>query len=260
MMWMLAELYQQLPEVGDVAKPKLVYFFDEAHLLFKDASQAFLEQVEQVVRLVRSKGVGIFFVTQSPKDVPASILGQLGNRVQHALRAFTPDDEKALRAAARTFPRTPHYDVEQTLTTMGIGDALVTVLGASGVPTPPFVAKVAPPASRMGPLTADEMSVLLRSEQVQHYAAAIDRESAYEIISARLRPEPAPAGGGDDRPAPRAPAPPAARRAGRGGASWTDVLESPVARTVAGVVTRGLMGALLGGRPPARSRRRSRAR
>ena len=131
-----------------------MFFFDEAHLLFKDASKAFLEQVEQVVRLVRSKGVGIFFVTQSPKDVPATILAQLGNRVQHALRAFTPDDEKALRAAARTFPKTPYYDVEETLTTLGIGEALVTVLGENGVPSPPFVTRVAPPASRMGPLTA----------------------------------------------------------------------------------------------------------
>ena len=114
MMWMLAELYQQLPEVGDLDKPKLVFFFDEAHLLFKDASKAFLEQVEQVVRLVRSKGVGIFFVTQNPKDVPANILAQLGNRIQHALRAFTPDDEKALRAAARTFPQAPASTTSRT--------------------------------------------------------------------------------------------------------------------------------------------------
>ena len=254
MMWMLAELYHQLPEVGDLEKPKLVYFFDEAHLLFKDASKAFLDQVEQVVRLVRSKGVGIFFITQSPRDVPSSILGQLGNRVQHALRAFTADDEKALRSAARTFPKTPHYDIEETLTTLGTGEALVTVLGENGAPSPPFVAKVVPPASRMGPLTAEELSQLLRTEQVQHYATAIDRESAYEIIAARMRAEdreaaPAPA------PAPRAPSPQAPTRAPRE-KTWTDVLESPVARTVAGVVTRGLMGALLGGRPRSRPRRR----
>jgi DNA double-strand break repair helicase HerA and related ATPase len=254
MMWMLAELYHQLPEVGDLDKPKLVYFFDEAHLLFKDASKAFLDQVEQVVRLIRSKGVGIFFVTQSPRDVPASILAQLGNRVQHALRAFTPDDEKALRAAARTFPKTPHYDVEETLTTLGIGEALVTVLGEAGVPSQPFVAKVAPPASRMGPVTAEELSVLLRTEQVLHYATPVDRESAYEIIGQRLRPE--------DRadaapPAPRAPSPRSPAPAPRE-TTWTDVLESPVARTVAGAVTRGLMGALLGGRARPRARRRSR--
>src|SRR4029077_11930649 len=138
MMWMLARLYSELPEVGDVDKPKLVFFFDEAHLLFNGASKAFLNQVQQVVRLIRSKGVGIFFVTQSPKDIPADILGQLGHRVQHALRAFTPDDEQALRAAARTFPRTPHYDVEKTLTSLGIGEALVTVLRPDGTPTMPF--------------------------------------------------------------------------------------------------------------------------
>ena len=248
MMWMLAELYHQLPEVGDVDKPKLVFFFDEAHLLFKNASKAFLDQVEQVVRLVRSKGVGIFFVTQSPTDVPAAILGQLGNRVQHALRAFTPDDEKALRAAARTFPKTPYYDVQETLTTLGIGEALVTVLSESGVPSPPFVARVAPPASRMGPLTPAEIVPLLRSEQVQRYATAVDRESAYEILGARLEPGEAPAAPTAPAPAPK-PAPPAKKTE----SSWTEALRSPVARTIANQVTRGLMGALLG--PPPRRRR-----
>ncbi len=153
MMWMLARLYATLPEVGDLDQPKLVFFFDEAHLLFDGASKAFLAQVQQVVRLVRSKGVGVFFVTQSPKDVPADVLGQLGHRVQHALRAFTPDDEKALKAAARTFPKTSFYDVEETLTTLGIGEALITVLGANGAPTPPFATRLIPPASRMEPLT-----------------------------------------------------------------------------------------------------------
>jgi len=248
MMWMLAELYHQLPEVGDIDKPKLVFFFDEAHLLFKNASKAFLDQVEQVVRLVRSKGVGIFFVTQSPTDVPAAILGQLGNRVQHALRAFTPDDEKALRAAARTFPKTPYYDVQETLTTLGIGEALVTVLSESGVPSPPFVARVAPPASRMGPLTPAEIAPLLQSELVQRYATAVDRESAYEILGARLEPGEAPAAPTAPAPAPK-PAPPAKKTE----SSWTEALRSPVARTIANQVTRGLMGALLG--PPPRRRR-----
>ena len=202
MMWMLAELYHQLPEVGDLDKPKLVFFFDEAHLLFKNASKAFLDQVEQVVRLVRSKGVGIFFVTQSPTDVPAAILGQLGNRVQHALRAFTPDDEKALRAAARTYPKTPFYDVQETLTTLGIGEALVTVLGENGAPSPPFVARIAPPASRMGPLTPAEIAPLLQTEQVRRYAAAVDRESAYEILGQRLEPG---EGSAATRRRPRAP-------------------------------------------------------
>jgi uncharacterized protein len=249
MMWMLAELYHQLPEVGDVDKPKLVFFFDEAHLLFKDASKSFLDQVEQVVRLVRSKGVGIFFVTQSPKDIPATILAQLGNRVQHALRAFTPDDEKALRAAARTFPKTPYYDVEETLTTLGIGEALVTVLSHNGAPTPPFVTRIAPPASRMGPLTPAEIAPLLGSEQVRKYAAAVDRESAYEILGQRIA---SPDGDGreEEPPAPkRAPAAP------RSESAWSEALRSPVARTIANQVTRGLMGALLG--KPRRRRTRT---
>jgi uncharacterized protein len=256
MMWMLAELYHQLPEVGDLDKPKLVFFFDEAHLLFRNASKAFLEQVEQVVRLVRSKGVGIFFVTQSPKDVPPAILGQLGNRVQHALRAFTPDDEKALRAAARTFPKTPFYDVPGTLTTLGIGEALVTVLDERGAPSPPFVARIAPPVSRMGPLTDEERAPLLRTEQVRKYAAAVDRESAYEILGARL------GDGETDEPAPTEPASkprskPTSKPPGRPPESaWSEALNSPVARTIANQVTRGLMGALLG-KPSRRHTRRS---
>jgi DNA helicase HerA-like ATPase len=259
MMWMLAELYHHLPEVGDLDRPKLVFFFDEAHLLFRDASRAFLDQVEQVVRLVRSKGVGIFFVTQNPKDVPPELLGQLGNRVQHALRAFTPDDEKALRGAARTFPRTPFYDVQETLTTLGIGEALVTVLADNGAPTAPFVTRVAPPASRMGPLTPAELQPLLHTPQVVHYATAIDRVSAHEMLSQRMRPpEPAPEARKDDEidvddygqpPRPRARPP-----ADEPDSSWTDVLRSPVARTIATEVTRGIMGALLGKKP---RRRRS---
>jgi DNA helicase HerA-like ATPase len=268
MMWMLAELYHALPEVGDLDKPKLVFFFDEAHLLFRDASKAFLSQVEQVVRLVRSKGVGVFFVTQNPKDVPPEILGQLGNRVQHALRAFTPDDEKALRSAARTFPRTPFYEIETTLTSLGIGEALVTVLSESGAPTPPFVTRIAPPASRMGPLTKDELQPLLNTEQVRFYATPIDRTSAHEILSQRFEP-PAP------RPAPtpepeddgiqtdeygQAPRPRASRRSEprepqHEDSGWNDILGSPVARTIATEVTRGLMGALLGRKPRRRTTR-----
>ena len=136
LMWLLAELFEQLPEAGDLEKPKLVFFFDEAHLLFQDATKAFLESVTQTVRLIRSKGVGVFFVTQVPDDVPASVLGQLGNRVQHALRAFTPDDAKALKAAASTYPTSEFYDVEELLTSMGIGEAAVTTLSDEGVPTP----------------------------------------------------------------------------------------------------------------------------
>ena len=175
--------------------------------------------------------------------------------MQHALRAFTPDDDKALRAAARTFPKTPYYDVPETLTTLAIGEALVTVLDDNGVPTPPFVTRVAPPASRMGPLTADELAPLLRTEQVQRYATAVDRESAYEILAARF-PRNDNDGAGDGR-APRAPAEPKpAPPARREESAWSEALRSPVARTIAGQVTRGLMGALLG--PPARRRARSR--
>jgi DNA helicase HerA-like ATPase len=245
MMWLLAKLQSQLPEVGDTPKPKLVFFFDEAHLLFRDASKAFLDQVAQVVRLIRSKGVGVFFVIQSPKDVPPDVLGQLGHRVQHALRAFTPDDEKALRAAARTFPKSDFYDVERTLTSLGIGEALVTVLGPNGVPTPPFATRLAPPGSRMGPLTELELRGCLATPQVQKYARAIDRDSAREKLERA------------DAGAAAASAP--ARGAAKGAAASTGVgetiveaLNSPVARTIAGAITRGLMGALLG--PPRRRR------
>ncbi len=187
MMWMLARLYLDLPEVGDLPQPKLVFFLDEAHLLFDDASKAFRDEVEQVVRLIRSKGVGIFFCTQTPKDIPADILGQLGNRVQHALRAFTPDDEKAMRAAARTFPRTPWYDVEELLTTVGTGQAVVTVLTGKGTPTPPVATHLLAPAASMKPLPDDEFAKRISvSRQVRHYAEAIDRVSAREVLAKRI--------------------------------------------------------------------------
>jgi DNA helicase HerA-like ATPase len=246
-MWMLARLYHELPEVGDVEKPKLVFFFDEAHLLFHGASPAFLEQVEQVVRLVRSKGVGVFFVTQSPKDVPPAILGQLGHRVQHALRAFTADDDKALKAAARTFPKTEFYDLEETMTTLGIGEALVTVLGPSGVPTAPVATRLIPPASRMGPLTDAELQQrLAASKQVQDYAQAIDRESAREMLAARMVARP------DEEPEAKSPA---RRSAAEPPSTFEQVLKSPLTRSLANTVARGLLGALLG--PPPRRRRRS---
>ncbi len=242
MMWMLARLYNTMPEAGDLDKPKLVFFFDEAHLLFDGASKAFQEQVERVVRLIRSKGVGVFFVTQSPKDVPADVLGQLGNRVQHALRAFTPDDEKALRAAARTFPKTTFYDVPGTLTSLGIGEAFVTVLNASGAPTPPFAVRMVPPSSRMGPLTDAEMQrQLSASSQVTEYAKSIDRESAREKLAARA------ATAETEAAQVSADIPEAKARAAKEPPSvLLSVLKSPMARTVAGVVTRGIMGALLG--------------
>ena len=150
-LWMLAQLYESLPEAGDLPKPKLAFFFDEAHLLFDDASEALMDQIERTARLIRSKGVGVYFVTQAPTDVPSSVLSQLGNRIQHALRAFTPDDADALRKTARTFPMTDHYDVERTITSLGIGEAFVTVLSPKGVPTPLAATRLVPPDSRMAP-------------------------------------------------------------------------------------------------------------
>jgi DNA helicase HerA-like ATPase len=255
LMWMLARLYHDLPEVGDADQPKLVFFFDEAHLLFDGASKEFLDQVQRIVRLIRSKGVGVFFVTQSPKDVPEDVLGQLGHRVQHALRAFTPDDEKALKAAARTFPKTPHYDVEATLTTLGIGEALVTVLAANGVPTMPFVTRLIPPASRMGPLTDAEMAQRLGSPQVKKYATAVDRESAREMLAAKMT-EPVAAGAGTASPSVLAGGSTAETAAMVIG-GLAAALNSPLVKTIAGRATtqvmRGLMGALIG--TPSRRRR-----
>jgi len=187
MLWMLAQLYESLPEVGDLPKPKLCFFFDEAHLLFDDASEALMDQVERTARLIRSKGVGIYFVTQAPTDVPASVLAQLGNRVQHALRAFTPDDADALRKTARTFPTTDFYDVEKTITSLGTGEALVTVLTPRGVPTPLAATRLLPPDSLMAPIPADQFATAVAASTFHaKYGTTVDRDSAYERITARL--------------------------------------------------------------------------
>jgi hypothetical protein len=234
MMWLLASLWRELPEVGDADRPKLVFFFDEAHLLFDGASKAFRDQIEQVVRLIRSKGVGIFFVTQTPKDVPADVLAQLGNRIQHALRAFTPDDEKALNATARTFPKSKHYDIPATLTSLGTGEALITVLSPRGTPTPVAATLLVPPTSQMAPITPEELQAAVRSSPLHaRYAEAVDRESAHEMLRER-------AGAG--------------RRGGeaegrtRGDPSVFDaatrVLNSRTGQTVVRELTRGLMGVL----------------
>jgi DNA helicase HerA-like ATPase len=209
MLWLLAQLYHTLPEVGDLPKPKLAFFFDEAHLLFDDASEALLEQVEQTARLIRSKGVGVYLVTQTPTDVPASVLAQLGNRVQHALRAFTPQDADALKKTARTFPTTTHYDVEETLTSLGIGEAVVTVLSPRGVPTPLAATRLLPPDSLMAALDPPAFQQLVAAGSlVAKYAQRIDRQSAHEIITAKLqaaKQAAAPPAGG--KPAPGAPGP-----------------------------------------------------
>jgi DNA helicase HerA-like ATPase len=186
LLWMLAELFEQLPEVGDLEKPKLVFFFDEAHLLFNDAPAALLDKIEQVVRLIRSKGVGVYFVTQNPLDIPDTVLGQLGNRVQHALRAFTPRDQKAVKAAATTFRANPKLDVEAVITDLAVGEALVSMLDEKGRPSVVERAFVVPPGCRLGPVSAAERAALMRGSKVgSAYDTNIDRESAYEKIATR---------------------------------------------------------------------------
>jgi hypothetical protein len=186
LLWMLSELFEHLPEVGDPEKPKLVFFFDEAHLLFSDAPKALLDKIEQVVRLIRSKGVGVYLVTQNPLDIPESVLGQLGNRVQHALRAFTPRDQKAVKSAAETMRPNPKLKVEQVITELEVGEALVSLLDEKGRPTVVERAFVVPPGSRLGPISDDERRKIIESSPVYgHYEKTVDRESAYEKLKGR---------------------------------------------------------------------------
>jgi DNA helicase HerA-like ATPase len=197
LLWMLAELFEQLPEVGDPEKPKLVFFFDEAHLLFTEAPKALTEKVEQVVRLIRSKGVGVYFVTQNPLDVPESVLGQLGNRVQHALRAFTPRDQKAVKTAADTLRPNPKLKAEKVITELGVGEALVSLLDEKGRPAIVERAFIVPPASHIGPIAEEERRQILKSSAlVSKYEKTVDRESAYEKLKQQVQekqPEAAPA-------------------------------------------------------------------
>ena len=257
LLWLLSELYEKLPEVGDRDKPKLVFFFDEAHLLFTDAPKSLLDKIEQVVRLIRSKGVGVYFVTQNPLDVPETVLGQLGNRVQHALRAFTPRDQKAVKAAAETMRANPKLDTEKAITELGVGEALVSFLDAKGRPEIVDRAYVLPPGGRIGPATPEERQrVMAGSGLGGVYDKAVDRESAFERLKGRA--EATPAAGA---------APPAH------GGSWTDSVKDSLggllsgsgrkdsiveavaksaARTIGSTVgreiVRGVLGSLLGGR------------
>jgi DNA helicase HerA-like ATPase len=185
---MLSELFEEMPEVGDLDKPKLVFFFDEAHLLFNDAPKALLDKIEQVVRLIRSKGVGVYFVSQNPLDIPNDVLAQLGNRVQHALRAFTPRDQKAVRAAADTFRQNPKLDTEQVITQLSTGEALVSFLDGKGTPSVVERTLICPPASRIGPITAAERSAVINASPLRgRYDKTIDPESAYEILQQRIK-------------------------------------------------------------------------
>jgi DNA helicase HerA-like ATPase len=202
MMWLIADLFAELPEVGDADKPKLVFFLDEAHLLFRDASRAFLNSIMTTVRLIRSKGVGVFFVTQTPKDVPEDVLGQLANRIQHALRAFTPDDAKALKATVSTFP-VSGYDLEEVLTTAGTGEAAVTVMNERGAPTPVAWTRMYSPESTMGPSPAAGVDALIQSSGLlPKYGPVVDSVSAYEKLAAASDRPPAAASG----PGPAGPA------------------------------------------------------
>ena len=211
LLWLLSELFEKLPEVGDLEKPKLVFFFDEAHLLFDDAPPVLRQRVEQVVRIIRSKGVGVYFCSQFPDDVPNEILGQLGNRIQHALRAFTPRDQKAVKTAAETFVANPKLDVAQVISQLGVGEALVSTLQEKGVPMPVERTLICPPRCRMGAITAEERAAVRgRSPVGAKYDTAVNRESAYEILSKRAaeiaQSAPAPSAGAGRQPAPQAPA------------------------------------------------------
>ena len=260
LLWLLSELYESLPEVGDRDKPKLVFFFDEAHLLFTDAPKSLLDKIEQVVRLIRSKGVGVYFVTQNPLDVPDTVLGQLGNRVQHALRAFTPRDQKAVKAAAETMRANPKLDTEKAITELGVGEALVSFLDEKGRPTVVERAYILPPASRIGPATPDELVAVRAASLVAGvYEKTIDRESAYERLKGRAAAAPA------------APGQPAGD-AGATGGGWMDSIKDSlgglmtgsgrkdsmveaaaksaarsIGSTVGREIVRGVLGSLLGG-------------
>ncbi|MDP3030489.1 MAG: DUF853 family protein, partial [Rhodocyclaceae bacterium] len=276
LLWLLAELFEQLPEAGDLEKPKLVFFFDEAHLLFDDAPAALIDKVEQVVRLIRSKGIGIYFVTQNPLDVPDKVLGQLGNRVQHALRAFTPRDQKAVKAAAETMRANPAFNAVTAITELGVGEALVSFLDEKGRPHVVERAFVLAPGSRLGPLTPAEREATIKSSLLfGHYEKTVDRESAHEILAARAAAA-APeqkvgAGGGlasrQQKVGAGGTAPQSAEAGGgavsdilfgrtgpRGG--QTDGLAQTMAKTVVRsigsqvgrAIMRGVLGSLLGGR------------
>lgn len=252
MLALLAEIYQSLPEAGDLDKPKLVFFLDEAHLLFKDAPKAFLDQIDQVIRLIRSKGVGVFFCTQLTQDVPANVLAQLGNRVHHVIRAFTPNDVKALKETIKTFPKSAFYDMEQQFTQLGTGQAFITVLNEKGIPTETVVTHLAPPASYMGPLTADEyQNQLNQSELYRKYKDAVDPRSAFEMLeekmaTARNEQETYTQ---EEKKSPRA-------SSRKEKSTFDEVLSSPVTKQIGRELVRGVFGMLFGTAPRRSSSRR----
>jgi len=255
LLWLLTELFQKLPEVGDPDKPKLVFFFDEAHLLFNDLPPVIASKVEQVVRLIRSKGVGVFFVSQNPLDIAEAVLGQLGNRVQHALRAFTPKDQKAVKAAAQTFRSNPKLDVETTITELEVGEALVSFLDEKGTPSVVERALVCPPRGQIGPITPEQRSELMKTSVVAGvYENAVDRESAYELLKGRAGQAPAPGAPlpqGHDQPWYSNLPNLGSLGGGRRGDSLIEAMSKSAARTIGSSVgrqiVRGVLGSLLGG-------------
>ena len=249
LLWLMSELFEDLPEVGDAEKPKLVFFFDEAHLLFRDAPKPLLEKVEQVVRLIRSKGVGIYFITQNPADIPETVLGQLGNRIEHALRAYTPVEQRGLRAAADSFRPNPAFDTAEAIQGLAVGEALVSVLDEKGAPTMVAKTTVRPPNSRMGPVTVEERAAIMAQSPVRGlYDTTLDRASAYETLQARAAPAaPAP----QATPAPRAaPAPRESNRQSMGEAFAKSMLRT-LGSQVGREIIRGVLGSIV-----AQSRRR----
>jgi len=242
LLWLLSELFEELPEIGDPDKPRFVFFFDEAHLLFKSAPKALLEKVEQVVRLIRSKGVGVYFVTQNPLDIPESVLGQLGNRVQHALRAFTPKDQKAVRAAAQTFRANPALDTATVITELGVGEALVSVLQDEGVPSMVERTLLSPPESHMGAITPGERrAVINNSPLAGRYETAVDRESAHERLRERAEKAARQARERDSEDGQRP-----AKKPGRRRQSIGEAFIKSLARTVGSQIGRQLMRGILG--------------
>ncbi|MDH3371192.1 MAG: DUF853 domain-containing protein, partial [Gammaproteobacteria bacterium] len=259
LLWLLAELFEQLPEVGDRDKPRLVFFFDEAHLLFDDAPRALLEKIEQVVRLIRSKGVGVFFISQNPLDIPDDVLGQLGNRVQHALRAFTPRDQKAVRAAAETFRANPKLKIETVITELGVGEALVSLLDEKGSPTVVERALICPPQSQIGPIDATQRKSILSASPVRgQYEKTLDRESAYEILKVRAEKSAA-AAAAETTSEPQAGGGllggllgGASGKGGRSRQSAGEAMLKSAARSIGSQIgrtlIRGVLGSLMGGR------------
>ena len=254
LLWLMSELFEQLPEIGDPEKPRLVFFFDEAHLLFKDAPKPLLEKVEQVVRLIRSKGVGVYFITQNPADIPDSVLAQLGNRIQHALRAYTPSDQRGLKAASESFRVNPAFDTAEAIQALGTGEALVSTLDEKGAPRVVARTLIRPPDSRLGPATDAERAAVMASSPVKGvYDTVIDRESAEEILAARhaqteaaAAPEArAPKAGRAPAPPKAAPAPKAPRKSNR--QTPMEALTKSVLRTAGSTLTRELLRGILGG-------------